>query len=383
MAELMKKYKLAVLVDSFTRGGVALALQVFLQFLPKERYDITLFVRDYDETQMLPVPEHVKCLPWGEASVFSPLNRLNMLLSWRNFGRKAVYQTRCRKELTGEYDCAIGYQMVSNDVTVMTLEKIRAKRKILWLHGKKNFRDQDIAFYDNLYARADKIVCVSLRTEERFQGLMPKCAGKTVTIHNFYDIPLICSRALESPEGMVPHPGSTTIVSVGRISKEKGFDRVPEVTRKLLDTGYDIHWYIVGDGNTRADLEASIRELGLQDRIHLLGHQTNPYPYVLNCDIYVQPSYTEGFCTSTMEAKILFKPVVTTDVPGMHEQFVSGENGLIVESSPEGIYEGIRKLLDDLSLRENIINKLRTEPITNDEVLRQTMEVIEEGLMEI
>lgn len=377
MGENKEKSRIAVVIDSFTRGGVAMAAQVFLQFLAKKNYEITLFVKHYDPKQMLPVPDGIRCCPWETERTLSPGNRLNTLLNWRNFGRKAVYEARCLPMFPGEYDCAIAYQMVANDVTVVTLEKIRAKRKILWLHGKKKFQDKDLAFYDDLYSKADKIVCVSLETESRFQSLMPKCADKTVTIHNLYDIPFIQTQAQAAAEGMDINPGPVKIVSVGRISKEKGFDRVPEVMRRLTDAGYDIHWYIVGDGDKRADVEAEIRNKHLEDRVHFLGHRKNPYPYVGSCDIYVQPSYTEGFCTSTMEAKILCKPVVTTDVPGMREQFVSGENGLIVESSADGIYEGIRQLIDSLELRERIAEKLRTEPVPNEEVLRQTREVID------
>lgn len=363
-------------MDSYVRGGVALALQTFLQFLAKENYEITLFVQEHDPAKMLPVPEGVRCLPWEPEQAFSPRNQLGALLNFRNFGKKAVYQARCRKMFPGEYDCAIAYQMITNDVTVVTLEKIRAKRKLLWLHGKKNFREQDLAFYDNLYAKADKIVCVSLETEDRFRSLMPKCADKTVTIHNFYDIPFIRSQALAPAEGMETQPGAVSIVSVGRISKEKGFDRVPPVMQALTDAGYDVHWYIVGDGNKRAEVETDIRARLLENRIHLLGHRSNPFPYVRQCDIYVQPSYTEGFCTSTMEAKILFKSVVTTDVPGMREQFVSGENGLIVESSVDGLVSGIRQLLDHPELRQKIVETLHKEPISNEETLRKTMAVI-------
>lgn len=374
---MAEKFKIAVLVDSYNRGGVALALQAFLLHLPKERYDITLFIRNRNGKSMLPVPEGVRCADWLPERAFSPGNKVRALLSWRNFGRKQVYETRCCGMLPGEYDCAIAYQMISNPVTVMTLEKVRAKRKILWLHGKKNFRDRDLAFYDDLYSKADKIVCVSLETEERFRGLMPKSAENTVTIHNLYDIPHISAQAEAPAEGMNGHPDAVTLVSVGRISKEKGFDRVPEVARRLKEQGYRVHWYIVGDGDRRTELERSLEEQGVADCVHLLGHRDNPYPYVANCDLYVQPSYTEGFCTSTMEAKILCKPVVTTDVPGMREQFVSGENGLIVESSPDGIYDGIRQMLDAPELRERIVNSLRAEPVSNDEVLRQTMAVIE------
>lgn len=377
MHERIEKSRIAVVIDSYTCGGVAMAAQVFLQFLAKEHYEITLFVRNYDPTKMLPVPPGVECRSWGETRIFSPYNRLRALLNWRNFGKKAVYQARCTDMLPGEYDCAIAYQMISNDVTIMALEKIRAKRKVLWLHGKKNFRERDLAFYDKLYAKADQIVCVSLETEERFRSLMPKCADKTVTIHNFYDIPFIREQALALAEGMNTNPGSIKIVSVGRLSKEKGFDRVPEVARRLEDAGYDFHWYIVGDGDKSVDVKASLREKQVEDRVHLLGHRKNPYPYVGNCDIYVQPSYTEGFCTSTMEAKILFRPVVTTDVPGMREQFVDGENGLIVDSSIDGLYDGIKRLIDTPQLMQRIIENLHLEPISNDSVLRQTMEAIE------
>lgn len=371
-----EKTKIAVVIDSYNRGGVAMAARVFLQFLAQEQYDITLFVRAYDPANMLPVPTGVKCCPWENTQSFSPVNRLQVLRNWRNFGKKTIYRARCRKEFPGEYDCAIAYQMVANDVTVVTLEKICAKRKILWLHGRKRFLQKDLPFYDELYAKADQIVCVSLDTEAYFQQLMPKCAHKTVTIHNLYDIPLIRQQALSAAGEMDVRPGRINIVSVGRLTKEKGFDRVPEVARRLTDTGYDFRWYVVGDGDKRAGVEADIQKKCVEHKVHLLGHKTNPYPYIQNCDIYVQPSYSEGFCTSTMEAKILCKPVVATDVPGMREQFVSGENGLIVESSVDGIYEGVRRLLDSPTLRDSIVNKLRTEPVPNEEVLRQTMEVI-------
>ena len=377
MCEITGKLKIAIVIDSYTKGGVALALQVLLQFLEKQDYEITMFVKNFDNAQMLPVPEGVVCRSWETKQKFSLKNRLLDLLNYRNFGKRIVYQARCLQDFPGEYDCAIAYQMVDNAVTVATLEKIRAKRRVLWLHGKKNFREKDLAFYDELYSKADKIVCVSLETERRFQSLMPKCANKTVTIHNLYDIPFVREQALAPAEDMSLDPGPVKIVSVGRLSKEKGFDRVPAVARRLVDGGYDFQWYIVGDGDRRAAVEEDIREKHLAARVHLLGHRPNPYPYVENCEIYVQPSYTEGFCTSTMEAKILFKPVVVTDVPGMREQFVSGENGMIVESSEDGIYKGIKQLLDHPELMEKITQNLQAEPISNDEVLRQTMEAIE------
>lgn len=376
MDKQKKPIRIAIVVDIYSHGGVAVALRDLLRELEKESYQVTLFIHRFDPARLLPLPEGVEVRPWEPAQPFALPSRLLTLLNWRNYSRKTVYQTRGLKMFPGEYDCAIGYNMALNDVTVVALEKIRAKRKILWLHAKKTFRDKDLAFYDALYAKADQIVCVSLETEARFRGLMPSCADKTVTIHNFYDIPSIRSQAQLPAEGMDHGPGSMSIVSVGRLSREKGFDRVPAVAEKLLHAGYGFRWYIIGDGDKRAEIEAAIRDRHLEDRVRLLGHRSNPFPYVQQCDIYVQPSYTEGFCTSTMEAKILYKPVVTTDVPGMGEQFVSGENGLIVESSVDGLVSGIRQLLDAPELREKIVENLRREPISNEETLRRTIAVI-------
>ena len=386
------KMKIAFVLDRYRNGGVSVVLEVLMQLLLKTNaYEITLFVRDIELEGMRKVPEGVILRPWedywtvtdairngGLLSALENLtNRMYSVLSIRSHAKKVVYKTRCRGNCPDKFDCVIAYHMIPNDVAVMALEKIPADRRILWLHFRKNIAEREKSFYTKLYAKADAIVGVSGETAMRFLDNLPACAEKTIAIHNLYNIPGILRRAEETPEGMDTASGVVKLVTVARLAREKGFDRVPEVAKRLKAGGYNFQWYIVGDGNMREEIEQDIQEKGVVDCVHLLGHRSNPYPYIQNCDIYVQSSYMEGFCTSTMEAKILGKAVVTTNVPGMREQFVSGENGLIVESSVQGLFDGIRRLLDDPVLRERIENKLRREPITNDEVLRQTMAVIE------
>lgn len=169
-----------------------------------------------------------------------------------------------------------------------------------------------------------------------------------------------------------------TIVTVGRLSPEKGQQMIPKSTRILLDQGYEIYWYLVGDGPLRAEVEQEIKKYDVQDHVILLGTKMNPYPYIKNCDIYVQPSFTEGYCTTTMEAKILHKPIITTDAPGMREQFVSGENGLIVEAmTPEAIADGVRQLLDHPELMEKFTNALKNETFDNSAELQKLYDLIE------
>lgn len=380
----------AIIIDTLASGGVAKAAGEFIRCLSDAGLELTVFVREFQSVEAVKCSQNVSYKPWGDEATFSLYvkngriresigvikNRILSIFHFRNFGKKIVDRARCRSRLDGKFDCVIGYQMIANDVTVMTLEKVDAPRKLLWVHGQKRFAPKDRKYFDSLYSKADKIVCVSKDTETRFRTLMPGCANKTVTIHNFYNIEEILRLAeqpVELPESDID---KKLIVSVGRISKEKGFDRVPEVAYQLKADGYRFLWVIIGDGNCRSKVEARITELGLTDDVLLLGYLKNPYPYMKQCDIYVQPSYSEGYCTSTVEAKILNSPVVTTNVPGMNEQFVSEENGLIVESSVEGIYKGVRRLLDDNSLRERIINELQENVVSNDTDLQMTLNVI-------
>lgn len=128
----------------------------------------------------------------------------------------------------------------------------------------------------------------------------------------------------------------------------------------------------------RSEVEAEIERYDVADRVILLGTKINPYPYIKNCDIYVQPSFTEGYCTTTVEAKVLCKPIVTTDAPGMREQFVSGENGLIVDAmTPEALAEGIRQLLDHPEMCEKFTNALKNESFDNAKEMQKLYDFIE------
>ena len=157
-------------------------------------------------------------------------------------------------------------------------------------------------------------------------------------------------------------PRYINLLTVGRVSAEKGQDMIPAATRKLLGNGHNVRWYIIGDGDMRAKVESLIREYHVEENVILLGTKTNPYPYMKACDIYVQPSYTEGYSTTICEAGMLGKAIVgTTPSGGIYDQINDGEDGFIVDATVEGLVEGIEKLAESKSLRhqfeKNIINK--------------------------
>jgi glycosyltransferase involved in cell wall biosynthesis len=83
--------------------------------------------------------------------------------------------------------------------------------------------------------------------------------------------------------------------------KTKGFDRLLNVHRRLLDEGLKHHIYILGVGEEQFRLEEQIRQLGIGDSVTLLGYRENPYQYVSRCDLYVCSSHREGFSTAVTE----------------------------------------------------------------------------------
>src|SRR5690606_690821 len=102
---------------------------------------------------------------------------------------------------------------------------------------------------------------------------------------------------------------AVTLVSVGRLNVQKGFDWAVEALKILVDRGFDLYWHVLGEGEERGRLESKIKELGLESRFILAGIKENPYPYVARADIYVQPSRFEGKSIAIDEAKILAKPI--------------------------------------------------------------------------
>lgn len=134
---------------------------------------------------------------------------------------------------------------------------------------------------------------------------------------------------------------------------QKGFDRLLDACSLLKSVHPNFHLQILGEGPERASLEAQITSLGLEHHVSLLGFRDNPYPYIKSADCIVCASRYEGFSTVITESLILGKPVVTTPCSGMDELLGNSEFGLITEDSVNGIYRGMKALLENSELRSH------------------------------
>jgi glycosyltransferase involved in cell wall biosynthesis len=148
-------------------------------------------------------------------------------------------------------------------------------------------------------------------------------------------------------------PAKPYVVACGRLTAQKDY---PTLLRAYAQADLAEDLLIVGEGEDRPILEALARELGIEHRVHLLGHRDNPFPYMKPASFFVLSSIWEGFGLVVLEAMTLGLACVATDCPsGPGEILGGGEYGLLIRPGDvEGLAEAMRKLSRNQALREDL-----------------------------
>ena len=149
---------------------------------------------------------------------------------------------------------------------------------------------------------------------------------------------------------------SKKIVSVGRLSYQKNFDRLLDIAKAVLPHNPGWTWDIYGDGEERENLERKIKDLGLQESVFLKGQVTDMYDRYNQYAMYVMTSRYEGFPMVLLEAARCGLPMVSFDIAtGPNEIIKDQINGCLIDkSSNDGMIEAIDKLIEDPELRERM-----------------------------
>lgn len=370
----MKK-KILFLIPNLKHGGAEKVLVNLVNNLNPEKYDITvqtLFDEGVHKGELRP---HVRYIP-GFKKSFRGNSQLVKLFP-AEFWWKHLVKER--------YDIAVSYlegptsRILSGCTDPMT-------RKIAWLHieldspalASMGFRSPSEA--ERAYNGFDRIIAVSSNVRECFQRHLNITTPVSV-LYNTNETEQILERCQEEPVNPDFHPSDgISICSVAKLIKTKGFDRLLNAHRRLLDEGLYHHIYILGIGEEQAALERQMKELGIEDSVTLLGFQKNPYQYVARCDLYVCSSHREGFSTAVTESLIVGTPVVSTDCSGATELLGEhDEYGLVVENSEEGIYQGMKRMLSNPTLLAHYQKqaKLRGSFFSRTETVRAVEEMLD------
>lgn len=285
------------------------------------------------------------------------------------------YQSKSFDILEKEYDAAIGYLEKSSIYFVV--DKVKSKKKIGWIHTNYSNSGMDSKYDKPYYKQLDQVVTVSQECENALNDNFSHLKNKVKVIYNIVSPKII--KNLSDEEIKDKHlydKYSTNIVTVARLSDEKGIDQAISSCKLLVDKGYKVKWYVLGDGNVKEKLESLIDSYCLNDHFKLLGIRENPYPYIKKADIYVQPSRYEGKSIAIDEAKVLGKPIVVTNFKTAKDQITNGVNGLIVGMSKEEISQGIEKFIKDEDFTNNLVFNLSKEKLGTEEEINKVYELL-------
>ena len=380
----MSKKSIAFVMGQMVLGGAERALINMLKFFDYNHYQVTLWICGKEPGNTDYIHKNVRIRHISSEFGFesgtdaaesvnkavSPIEKIRQIkakaLAKANKSDDAKnmhYFSQSLPKLTPEqYDCVIAYRGWDASILRIAFHRLNAAKRIVWMHN--DTFDTSFPFPD-YYQKADKIFCVSKTIKQHMLEKYPRLDAKKLDVfYNIIDTEDIKAKAEQPCEIPMRHPA---LLSVGRLSWEKGFEMIPETAFLLRQRGHFFHWYIIGEGYKRRDIEPKIYEYQVEDYVSLLGAMDNPYPYFKNCDIFVQTSITEGYCITTAEAKVFCKPVVTTNLPVMYEQFVHQKNGLIAfEITAESIADEVGELLGSRELREQLSANLAEEGSEND-----------------
>lgn len=382
----MKK-SLLIVSHALELGGAERSLIGLLDALDPEIWDVDLFLLRHEGELMSAIPAHVNLLTTvpaytvlarpmkdtlREGHILLTAARLAGKISAGRYAKKHDYtESAVGLEYSHKFTCPLmpriqpekEYDLAISFLTphYFVAQKVRAKKKIAWIHTDYTRIQVNVPSETKMWSAFDYIASISDAVTESFLKVFPGLKDKIVLIENILPERLVRkqTRAFSVEEEM--SADRIRILSIGRFSNAKNFDNVPWICRRILESGQNVKWYLIGYGDDEALIRRKIAEAGMEDRVIVLGKKANPYPYLAACDLYVQPSRYEGKCVTVREAQMLGKPVVITRYATSASQLEDGVDGAIVPMDNEGCAAGIAALLHDLErmqmLSENCITR--------------------------
>lgn len=363
------KQKILFMVINMNIGGTEKALLNMISEIPRDKYEVTILMLEKYGGFLNEVPSWVDVKYLDNYSEIKPilnnppkytvkefikkgniLRGVNIGLSYysskllKDKGVFFKYILKNHSKIPSEYDLAVAYAGPMDFISYYVLNKIKAKKKVQWIHFDVEKIGFNLEFAKKYYIQFNKVFIVSQQGKEKLINKLPELKNNIDVFYNIVPTKLIKELA-EIGEGFNDDFEGKRILTVGRLSKEKGQDLSILALKKLVNDGYNVRLYLVGDGNDRERLNTLIKENNLEYYCVLLGSKKNPYRYMRECDIYLQSSRHEGYCITLAEVKCFNVPIITTNFTGASEQMEKYYKGSIVGISSEQIFEGIKKII--------------------------------------
>jgi glycosyltransferase involved in cell wall biosynthesis len=378
----MKK-KLLFVINTMGRAGAETALISLLRKLNSiGQYDLYLYTiipcgelfdrvpqgvhilnKLINKGSVLSASGHMQIVREVIYSFFYHLNGVKMfcymiknIREQKTTGRKLQYDkllwrllANGRPELEGTYDLAVAF--IEGASAYYLTDKVKARHKAAFIHIDYQWAGYTPLMDRGCYQGMERIFVVSSEVGKKFLSVYPQYQEKVRLFHNLLDKNGIQRKAVRGT-GFTDEFNGIRLLTVGRLHYQKGYDIAIQTLAKLRSDGYNVRWYVIGEGLERASLEKLIKKFEVEDSFILMGAKENPFPYMKQADIYVHATRFEGKSIAIEEAQILGKAIVASDCTGNTEQIVSGFDGILLPLDVEKLAYALEMLVDHPELRK-------------------------------
>ena len=370
--------KVLIVNNNMKIGGIQRSLINLLKEVNND-FEITLFLFDLSGEYYNDIPKNIKiihassilrvlgisvseCKQLGLKYFFA---KILFAIITKIFGNRVAISLICNFEpKLKEFDVAISYMQNSpskifyGGTNEFVLNRVKAKKKIAFIHCDYANYGGSLKYASKMYEKFDRIAFCSKGCMDVFLNLLPKFSSKSKVVYNCMDIKKINNLSLEN---IVKYKNKTSILSIGRMTYDKGMDRVIKIfARYIVEVTKDAHLFLIGDGANRSELEKLVKSLNMGKYITFCGNQQNVYRFMKNADLLLLFSQHEAAPMVFGEAELLKLPVLSTKTTSVNELILDKNIGLVGETD-EDLFQKMKQLIENsncVKFSEKVSNKL-------------------------
>lgn len=386
-----QKEKILLYPGGMKHNGITTSVINLLANINYDKYDVTVFTNNTNNVEQLnnlqSLNDNVRIvLRRGPMiATFKELYQNEFVRQrgiYKSFEKrlypKALFEREFRKIFgDSQFDYAIdysGYAMFWSNLVLAS----GAKKKYILLHSDiksdmertvkgKRPHYQNLKGVISLYPYFDKLVSVSEATKKlnqsNFGGLKLKnrhiASRNTINIEKINQLvdddsdlfekngtPVLPTLTEHGMEAIEFSQDDFKIVSVGRLSPEKGFDLLIKAVAELAPKYPQLKLYILGDGPLKGTLKSLVEQLGIQNHVYFLGQRRNPFFIVKRADVFALTSHYEGQSVVILEALTVGTHVLASDIIANRYVLEDEKYGMLVEKNEVDIAKGLEQFIN-------------------------------------
>ena len=381
--------KVLFVVTDRKMGGVSVVLEDIINNLPKNKYQIDILILNNEGNRIVGKIDKSINIIYGDSffraldiplSYFKKhfnlpllINKLHLIFLLKTGLIKKKLLKERKKILSKKYDVEVAFK---DGFPAIFTAVGDTPKKIHFLHSTYKENDPTRRYrktFHHIYDKFNNIVAVSNETVEAFNEYYGN-AEKCVVIKNIIDVKKVKLMG-KNPKKLSNK--KINFISVGRLAKAKGYDRLLEVIYRIKKDNLfnDCFLTIVGDGPEKESLNKLKNNLGLESCVNLVGNQANPYAFMSAADLYISSARVEPFGLVMVESLILGVPVLAVETSATSVIIDNGKNGIITDNSITGLYNSLKEILKN----RDMINKLKNNAKTYDyqKINDETIKIID------